>query len=190
MDYYLRRSNNFKVYPIDIPIYLSGENINKPPYKALNYHPDGAHPVVYAPISLFYKVGATVHWDEPTHTINISTNEFLEDKLIALKAHIMAYREILKNTVGYHGSRFNGIVDGKFVFNGIWWDIFKIPNGEIVEDKATLATTFTVGKYYESFIDGTSSSIYHYITNDQGKEIVFHRLRQSLAAEGVLDSLP
>ncbi|MGG3522031.1 hypothetical protein ABES33_19425 [Bacillus pseudomycoides] len=181
INYDYSRANHHKVYTTSIPIYINGENINNPPYIALNYHPNSVQqPVVYVPITLFSKVGATVHWDEPTQVISVGTDEFLEDKLIALKARVMAYEE-LRRAVGMLGYRYNGMVDGKFVFSGTWWDISD-PNA----DKTSIANTLTVGKHYTGFMDLPTFTI----INDHGEEIEFRRSYHSLVAEGIAAFLP
>jgi hypothetical protein len=175
---YLRQPHHVKAYPIDIPIYVKGENINKPPYKALNYHPDGARPAVYVPIAQFSKVGATVYWDEPTQIIDVGTDETLEDKLISLKAWRMAYGEISKKVETpeqQNKVRFNGMVDDKFVFDGVWW-------GAAGGD----APTLTVGRYYSAHAGGEGmSQIYLTIINDRGGQSYFRRSRFSFDAEGI-----
>lgn len=176
---YLGRPVYIKAYPIDTPIYVNGENINKPPYKALNYHPDGIQPAVYVPISQFSKVGATVQWDEQTQTIDVYTDETLEDKLMALKAWHMAYGEISKavETPEQQAKmRYNGMVDGRYVFDGIWW--------HARGDDATLGSTLTVGKYYSAYTEGAAGTQYLTVTNDQGGESVFRRSTISFSAEG------
>ncbi|MGG3872359.1 hypothetical protein [Brevibacillus laterosporus] len=177
-DNYLRQPNQVKAYPIDIPIYVKGENINKLPYKALNYHPVGARPAVYVPIAQFSKVGATVHWDEQTQIISVGTDETLEDKLIALKAWRMAYGEISKaveTPEQQNKVRFNGMVDDKFVFDGIWWNG---AGGDVPK--------LTVGRYYSAHAGGEGmSQIYLTVINDQGGQSYFRRSRFSFEAEGI-----
>jgi hypothetical protein len=170
---------NVKAYPIDAPVYVNGENINTPPYKALNYHPDGARPAVYVPVSQFSKVGATVQWDEQTQSIYVSTDYMLEDKLMALKAWRMAYGEISKAVETPEQQvkmRFNGVVDGRYVFDGIWW----YPIG----DYSTAGAALTVGRYYSADTEGAAGTQYLTVINDQGGESVFRRSTISFSAEG------
>jgi hypothetical protein len=64
-------------YTIDQPIYVNYQDINKFPYQALNYQPEGTgYPYVYVPIAQFSKVGAVVKWDEATQRLTVTTDYF------------------------------------------------------------------------------------------------------------------
>ena len=141
------------------PYHVKGENINERTYRALNYQTNDAQQAGYVPNAQFSKVGANVHWDKPFQMSNVRSEEMLEDKLIALKAWRMAYQEISKAVESPEQQakvRFNGMVDDKFVFDGIWWHGHGIMNGGPLGDNAALAATLTVGKYYNAYTDGAA----------------------------------
>ncbi|MBS4189466.1 hypothetical protein KHA94_04430 [Bacillus sp. FJAT-49705] len=185
---YLRQPYHVNAYPLDLPVNVNGENINKRTYRALNYQTNDAQQAGNVPDDQFSKVGATVDWDKPFQISNVRSEEMLEDKLIALKAWRMAYQEISKAVESPEQQakvRFNRMVDDKFVFDGIWWHGHGIMNGGPLVDNAALAATLTVGKYYNAFTDGAAGRMYLSVTNEQGGQSVFFRSSISLSAEGV-----
>jgi len=177
-------------YTLSTPVNVNGVNINVPPYQALNYKPKEAqYEYVYVPIAQFSKVGAQVIWDEPTQTLNVTTDYFalkqsqqasfpLQSKVDichdALAALRFAYKEVASNvpvTEDTKGKlRFNGAIgENKVVFDGQWW--------------AGSATNLTVGKYYTPDYDNTAGTQYLLITNDIGQQIYFSRVNVELSVE-------
>lgn len=73
-----------------IPIILNnGENLNKPPYQALNYQPNpNIPPYTYVPIAIFNKVGSKVRWDATTSTIHVTDSNACEDNSIYYKQEL------------------------------------------------------------------------------------------------------
>lgn len=73
-----------------IPIILNnGENLNKPPYQALNYQPNpNIPPYTYVPIAIFNKVGSKVRWDAATSTIHVTDANACEDNSIYYKQEL------------------------------------------------------------------------------------------------------
>lgn len=73
-----------------IPIILNNsEDLNRPPYQALNYQPNPNIPAyTYVPIAIFNKVGAKVRWDEATSTIHVTDSNACEDNSIFYKQEL------------------------------------------------------------------------------------------------------
>jgi hypothetical protein len=203
--YYYRQPVNFdysrvpkqvKANLYNMPIFVNGKDINKPPYPALSYQPaDAQNSNVYVPIAQFSKVGAKIEWSEETLTPNVTStlDPWLDPHhnatRAAQKAASMAYREIskaVKSEEDQNKVRFNGMMDDKYIFDGIWWEGF----GEFAELKKD---TITIGKYYTGITDATITSteednakyVYLIVINDKGEQIAFRKSLISLYHENV-----
>lgn len=197
-DWFMQPYRQYKpvtAYTLSVPIYVNGTDINKPPYPAINYKPEGVqYPYVYVPIAQFSKVGAVVNWDDKTQTLNVTTDYFtlkqsqqtsfpLQSKINichdALAALRLAYKEVSSKVPVTEGNiegkvRFNGtIAENKVVFDGQWW--------------SGSATNLTVGKYYSADYDEPGmNQKYLIITNDIGEKVYFFRDKIGLGVESTL----
>jgi len=158
----------------------NNENINKSPYQALNYQPEGTpYPYIYIPVAHFSKVGAQVKWDHQKKALDVTTDYYwLESRLHsysrALEASRFAYDEISKSISTEETKnkvRFNGIMDeNTFIFDGKYWS--PVEHG----DHTTIADSFTVGKYYNfSDLGGVQMQVYLMVENDRGEQVYFNK---------------
>lgn len=91
-------------YTVDRPIYVNYQDINRFPYQALNYQPEGVqYPYVYVPIAQFSKVGALVNWDEETLTLSVTTDYYkIRDELAVCKESLKGCLTSLKTQMAEH----------------------------------------------------------------------------------------
>lgn len=102
--YNYRQYKPVTAYTIDQPIYVNYQDINKFPYQALNYQPEGTqYPYVYVPIAQFSKVGAVVKWDEAAQSLTVTTDYYqLRNQLAACQQSLKECITAVKTQMAEH----------------------------------------------------------------------------------------